>query len=64
MRLKLVIALLFGWSHLMFELSTRMWLVEGSSGYNYYYYVSLLCGVAQIMSIVTAFGAALTLLDG
>eukprot|EP01047_Picozoa_sp_COSAG01_P042057 COSAG01_NODE_3651_length_5823_cov_43.348821_1_plen_43_part_10 len=43
MRLKWVIALLFGWSHLMFELSTRMWLVEGSSGYNYYYYVSLLC---------------------
>ena len=59
MRHKWLIALLFGWSHIMIEHAVYLWLFEGSSGYNYYYFNSLLGCMAQVGMITTSFGSAL-----
>ena len=63
MRHKWLIALMFGWSCLTFEHAMQTWLVEGSSGYNYYYFVGLIGSMAQIGAITTALGVALHLTE-
>ena len=60
-RHKWLIALLFSWCHVQTEFALDAWLVQGAAGSNFYYFSTLLGMFAQIGTIMTAFGGALSL---